>query len=135
MRRLETLSVSIARPYDVVYGFLASPRNLFSWASVMGTRYHAVAPLEWVAEAPTFIDKPVTLKFSPRNPYGVLDFSAHVDGEQIYAAAVRALRNEEGTELTVGLFMPAGSDEAMHRSDLEWMRTDLLVIKSLLEIA
>ena len=133
MRRFEAISVSIARPYEDVYAFLANPRNLFSWASVMGTKHHPVAPLEWVAEEPTFIDQPVTLIFSPRNAYGVLDFTALVGGQVIYAAPVRAVRNDEGTEVTIGVFMQPGGNEESFRSEIEWMRADLLVVKSLLE--
>ena len=129
------MGVAIQRPYEAVYDFLANPRNLFSWASVLGAEYHAEAPLEWVAEKPAFIDRPVTIRFTARNPFGVLDVSASIDGRQVFAAPVRVVRDGEGSLVTMTIFAPADDSEAAFHSELEWVRTDLLTLKSLLGTA
>lgn len=133
MYRLETISVSIFRPYEAVYGFLATPANLFTWANILGTKARPLAPLEWLAEEPAFIDRPVTIQFTPRNSYGVLDISALVDNELLFWAPVRAFRNGEGTELTLGVLQRPDQSEDSFRSELEWTRADLLTVKTLLE--
>lgn len=133
MFRAETISITISRAYETVYDFLATPANLFTWIDIMGTQARPVAPLEWVAERPNFIDRPVTIRFSPRNAYGVLDIAAFLDGQQIYDAPVRAIRNGDGTEVMLTLIGRWGQTPEVFASELEWLRADLLTLKSVLE--
>ena len=133
MFRVETISVSISRPYETVYPFLADPQNLFTWANILGTRARPLAPLEWLAEEPVFTDRPVSIRFTPRNPYGVLDISAFADDTELFWAPVRVFRNGEGTELTLGVLQRPDQSEESFRSELEWSRADLLTVKALLE--
>jgi hypothetical protein len=131
--RVETISVSISCPYETVYGFLADPANLFTWANVLGTKARPLAPLEWLAEEPAFTDKPITIRFTPRNAYGVLDITASADGLPLFWSPVRAFRNGEGTELTLCMLQRSDQSEESFRSELEWTRADLLTVKTLLE--
>ena len=133
MLRVETISVSIFCPYQRASDFLANPKNLFSWANVLGGKAHPVSPLEWVAEEAAFTDQPVTIRFTPRNSHGVLDVSASIDDQQVFWAPVRAFRNGEGTELTMGLVQRDGQSDESFRSEIEWTRADLLTVKALLE--
>jgi len=130
---METISVSVSRPYKRVYEYLATPRNLFDRANALGGKAHPIAPLEWVAETLTFTDRPVTLRFTPRNAFGVLDVTAFEEGRQVFWAPIRAFPNGEGTEITLGLLQrPEQTDESF-RSEIEWTRADLLTVKTLLE--
>ena len=133
MHSMTTVGVSIARDYDFVYDFLATPKNLFTWADELGTAFHPEGPLDWVAEAPVAIDGPVTIRFSPRNIHGVLDVMALKAGIVVFQAPVRLMRNGAGCELTIGVWHRVEDGEAKRLSDVEWARSDLLTLKTVLE--
>ena len=133
MHSMTTVGVTIARDYDFVYDFLATPKNLFTWADSLGGAFHPEGPLDWVAESPLTVEGPVTIRFSPRNIHGVLDVRAFKDGIEIFTAPVRLLRNGRGCELTFGVWHADGDSEAKQLSDTEWARSDLLALKSVLE--
>ncbi len=135
MRRFETICVSIERPYDEVYEFLATPENLFTWASVLGTRYHAVTPLEWVVEEPAHAASPITLRFTPRNPYGVLDITTLIAGKVVYETPARLLRQDHGAVIVLSLLQREADTDEAFQSELEWTKSDLLTVKTLLESA
>ena len=133
MHSMTTVGVSIARDYGFVYDFLATPKNLFTWADELGTAFHAEGPLDWVAEAPVATDGPVTIRFSPRNIHGVLDVMALKAGIVIFQAPVRLIHNGDGCEVTIGVWHRAEDSEAKRLSDVEWARSDLLTLKTVLE--
>jgi hypothetical protein len=68
MSESQHLSVSIARNAELVYDFLSDPANFPKWASGLGA-LRKVDGL-WVADTP---DGPMQVRFSERNPFGVLD--------------------------------------------------------------
>ena len=66
-----TLSVSINRSAAAAYEFLSLPENFPKWASGLGTSLRQVGA-DWIAET---AEGPMTVCFSERNSFGVLDHS------------------------------------------------------------
>jgi hypothetical protein len=126
-----TLTVEIARPAEDIYNFLVDPANLASWTLVKNGRPHpAAGPDSWAYDGPRGM---VIVHFTPANPYFVLDYRMQVGPQVIHAAHVRVIRNGAGAALThTSVQQPLVSD-AMFASEEEWMLSDLLVLKTLME--
>lgn len=131
MLKARTLTVEIARRPEDVYDFLVDPANLASWTLVQnGRREPAAGPDSWAYDGPRGT---VLVHFTPRNPFFVLDYRMQVGPQVIHAAHVRVIRNGAGTVLThTSVQQPLVSDE-MFASEEEWMLSDLLVLKTLME--
>jgi hypothetical protein len=123
-----TLTIAIARPLDVVYPFLAEPRNLARWGSMRA--YRKISDHVWETEDET---GPVRIQFTPPNAFGILDHKIYRPGETVIVTRARIYANGEGCELCLTLFQPEGMSDAKFASDFEWMRTDLRVLKTYLE--
>ena len=125
------IKVVIARPFAEVYDFLAEPRNFASWATMPGGRIQSLGDGDWLAEMP---DSRLVMRFSPRNPYGVLDYHASPEGApRGPVVPVRLYPNDEGCELLYTVFRRAGVTDERFASDAEWITSDLERLKSLLE--
>jgi len=126
-----TLSVQILRPRAPIYAYLANPANLANWTMVKGgTRVPEAGPLVWSFDGPR---GKVLVHFTPLNEHFILDYRV-VAGEQVTQVAyVRLLENGEGTELVHTSVQQPGITDAQFDSEEEWMRSDLLVLKSLLD--
>jgi hypothetical protein len=130
MSEVRHLSVSIARNAELVYDFLSDPANFPKWASGLGT-LSRVDGL-WVAQTP---DGPMQVRFSERNPFGVLDHWVAPQPEvQIYIP-LRVVAKGEGCELIFTLFRQPGMAQEKFEADAEWVKRDLNAAKHLLEAA
>ena len=131
MLKARTLTVEIARPPDDVYQFLVNPANLAGWTLVQNGRPHPEAgPHSWAYDGPRGT---VLVHFTAPNPFLVLDYRMQVGPQVIHAASVRLIRNGAGSVLThTSVQQPLVSDE-MFASEEEWMLSDLMVLKTLLE--
>lgn len=123
------LSVSINRSAAEAYEFLWLPENFPKWASGLGTSLRQ-AGADWIAETP---EGPVTVCFSERNSYGVLDHSVRLPrGRSIYVP-LRVAARGDGCDLVLTLFRrPEMSDEKF-AADAEWVMRDLHAAKRILE--
>jgi hypothetical protein len=130
MFRSETISISIDCPHQDVYEFLLEPLNLPTWASNMGPSIEHVSGLDWASDTPA---GRLLLRYPPRNPYGVLDHSVFREGKIPRISPMRVFANDDGAEVTYTLFQRTGMSDELFRSEVEWMRADLLSLKSLLE--
>lgn len=130
MFRSETVSIAIDCPWQDVYEFLAEPLNLPTWSSDLGTSIRHIGGTDWVSDTP---EGPVTIRFSPRNPHGVLDHAIFREGEPALTTPTRVFANDGGAEITYTMFQRPGISDAQFASELEWIRSDLLALKSLLE--
>jgi len=129
MRQSHLIHFSIARRVDEVYAFLADPRNYPRWAAVDG----GMAQLrvnEWLTQT-AFGDRIV--RFTEPNPYGVLDHAVYVEGEVPLMMPMRVVANGDGTELMFLFVRRDGMTDEQFNSTVEWVTTDLLTLRSLLE--
>ena len=131
MLKARTLTVEIARPPDDVYRYLAEPANLASWTMAKNGRPEPSAgPNSWAYDGPRGT---VLIHFTPPNPFLVLDYRIQQGPQVTHAGFVRVIRNGGGTVLThTSVQQPLVSD-AMFASEEEWLESDLLVLKTLLE--
>lgn len=129
--KARTLTVQIARPPEDVYNFLVNPANLAGWTLVRNGRPEPSAgPNSWAYDGPRGT---VLVHFTAPNPFFVLDYRMQVGPQTTHVSHVRVLRNGAGTVLThTSVQQPLISD-AMFASEEEWMMSDLLVLKTLLE--
>lgn len=130
MFRSETISIAIDCPFQDVYEFLAEPLNLPTWWSNLGGSIRHSGGSDWVSDTS---EGPVVIRFAPRNAYGVLDHAIFREGETAVTTPTRVFANDDGAEITYTLFQRPGISDAVFASELEWVRSDLLALKSLLE--
>jgi hypothetical protein len=128
---LETrpITVSIARPAAEVYAFAHRPESFSQWAAGLGAGLTRDGD-HWIAHGP---DGDVHVRFSPRNPYGVLDHWVTLpDGTEL-SIPLRVVANGDGAEVTLTLFRAPGMDEATFERDQGMVAKDLATLKALLE--
>lgn len=130
MRRSHTISVSIDRPFEDVYAYLSKPTNFEQWAAVEGGTFRPLDNGDWQADTPFGFRH---FRFSAPNNYGVLDHAVFVPGGEVLYTPMRVVPNDRGTELTFTFFRREGMDDAQFSSAVEWITTDFLALKSLLE--
>ncbi len=130
MFRSLTITVSIARPFEEVYEFLAEPLNLPTWTVAIERIEHR-RDSDWTATTP---EGEVIIRYPARNKYGVLDYSVRRPGESAaYVIPLRVFANDDGAELTFTHYQRPGMSEELFNSEAEWIRSDLLTLKTLLE--
>lgn len=129
--RSQVVIVYIDRPYDKVYSFLAEPMNFNRWAANPGSVMEAIGGGEYLVDLPP---GRMVIRFSPPNPYGVLDYKVYprgaLDGP---TRPVRLVPNGEGAELQLTRFQPPDVTDEMFDSEIEWVSSDLQRLKTLLE--
>ena len=123
------LSLRIERGFEETYDFLADPENFPRWASGLGRSLRKEGGA-WVAEGPEGL---VRVRFSDRNPYGVLDHCVMPEAGGEIHIPLRLIRNGGGCEIVLTLFrLPGTGDEAFER-DADWVMRDLRALKALME--
>ncbi|WP_029911021.1 polyketide cyclase [Caulobacter sp. UNC358MFTsu5.1] len=123
------MTVSIARPAAEVYAFAHRPESFPQWAAGLGAGLTRDGD-RWVAHGP---DGDVHVRFSPQNPYGVLDhWVTLADGTEI-SIPLRVVANGDGAEVTLTLFRVPGMDDATFARDQGMVSADLARLKALLE--
>ncbi len=125
------VSVSIARPPDVVYRFAAAPENMPRWAVGLGTSFKPQSDGSWIAEG-----GPVgsaTVRFVERNRLGVLDHDVTVATGETVHNPIRVLPNGQGSEVVFTLFRQRGVFAAEFERDANAVDKDLGPLKRLLE--
>lgn len=123
-----TLSVTIDRPWQEVYGFAADPANMTQWAAGLGADFSPDGDV-WVARQGGEI---IRIRFAPRNPFGVLDHDVHV-GETVVHVAMRVMPNGDGAEVTFLLLQERSMTDAAFERDAGLVQKDLETLKSILE--
>lgn len=133
MLKSKTISISIDRPVDAVYQFMAEPQNMPKWTTALGPSFHEIGARTWIADEPPDPRGPVTMRFCERNEYGVLDYEVSRSGEAALLVPIRVFANEDGTELLFTYLQRPGVTNEHLESEVEWVTTDLLTLKALLE--
>lgn len=124
------ISISIERPIEEVYGFLAEPVNFPTWAEGLGGEFHHVEGMTYRAKTPM---GPMRVMFSEPNPYGILDHAVVPDAGAPMHNPMRAIANGSGSEVVFTLFRRPEMTEDAFARDAEWVATDLARLKALLE--
>jgi hypothetical protein len=124
------VSVSIARPPQIVYDFVAEGSNLPLWAGSLCREARPGHEGEWILET---AQGPARLVFAPRNPFGVLDHEVIVPGSAAVHVPLRVVANGDGAEVVLTLFRTEAMSDESHRADLLAVRRDLQALKGLLE--
>jgi hypothetical protein len=123
------ITVSIARPAAEVYDFAHKPENFPEWAAGLGAGLTRDGE-DWIAHGP---DGEVRVRFSPENPYGVLDHWVTLpDGTEL-SIPLRVVANGDGAEVTLILFRAPGMDDVTFARDQDLVARDLAALKALLE--
>lgn len=131
MKASRIISVSIQRPYAEVYDFLADQANFARWAINPDSIMEPLGGNEWLVDIPRGRS---IIRFTARNPHGVLDYSVRLQNEAgAYTTPVRLVPNEEGADLVLVWFRAQGIDDARFDSEVEWIASDLQRLKSLIE--
>lgn len=125
------IALPIERPVADVYRYLAEPRNFAQWASLTGHRFEHRGGRDWLADTAA---GPRIIRFIEPNAYGVLDHAVFPEGEAPVFGPMRVVANEEGTLLTYTFFQRPGLSDEKFESTVEWITTDLMTAKALLEV-
>jgi len=128
--RVRHITVSIARPWEDVYEFLAEPANFERWASGLGNGLRRIGGKLWRAEGP---DGGVTVRFSDRNAYGVLDHEVETPTGERILNPMRVVPNGSGSEVVFTVFQRPGVSDETFEADANWVSRDLQALKQLLE--
>ncbi|SRR6266508_2538838 len=125
-----TVAVSIDRDWREVYDFVSVPENFPVWAAGLGKGFEGSGD-EWRAEDPE--GRPIRIRFSPRNEYGVLDHTvAAGEGPETYNA-MRVVSNGTGAEVLFTVVRMPGTTEDAFGADAAAVERDLNALKALLE--
>ncbi len=124
------ISIRIHRSAEAVYAFTKDPESFTKWAAGLASGLTRDGD-EWIAHGP---GGDVHVKFSPENPYGVLDHWVTLpDGTRLYMP-LRVVANGEGAEVGLTLYRPANMyDDAAFDRDAAAVARDLAKLKALLE--
>jgi hypothetical protein len=122
-----TLSVTIARPPEVVAAYVADGHNLPAWSFVDAVRADGDA---WIVATGS---QEARLRFVPPNAFGVLDHEVTLaDGTRVHVP-MRVVPNGEGSEVVFTLFrLPGTTDEAFD-ADAAQVSRDLAILRHVLE--
>ncbi|WP_426029950.1 SRPBCC family protein [Caulobacter sp. DWP3-1-3b2] len=123
------ITVSIARASAEVHAFAQPPETFPKWTAGLGADLTRDGD-RWIAHGP---DGDVHVRFSPENPYGVLDHWVTLpDGSEL-SIPLRVVANGDGAEVTLTLFRAPGMDDAAFARDQGLVAKDLATLKALME--
>ena len=125
-----TISVSVDRDWREVYDFASVPQNFPRWAAGLGTRFEN-AGAGWAAEDPD--GRPIRIRFSPPNAFGVLDHTVvAADGTET-RNAMRVVANGTGAEIMFTIVRTPQMTEEAFAADAAAVGRDLHALKALLQ--
>lgn len=127
--KIRHIGITIERPADEVYAFLAEPLNFAKWAEGLGHSFSHVEGMIWSAQTPM---GPMRIAFSEPNPYGILDHTLVPPEGPAMHNPMRVMPNGAGSEVVFTVFQRDMSDEEMAR-DATMVARDLAALKALLE--
>lgn len=131
IKHAETISVSIQKPFDKVYSYLAIPENYPQWASGLAKGLKKWGHI-YMAETN---DGMMKVKFSEKNDFGIADHFVYPSTEIEIYIPLRVIKNSEGSEVLLTLFQEPGMTDETFAADAEWVRKDLKTLKTILEKA
>lgn len=124
-----TVSQAVARDWRELYEAFWQPTDFPRWAAgLSGTLEQAGET--WRAVG---LGGPVTIRFSPHNPYGVMDHWVEIATGAVVYVPLRILANRDGALVQLTLFRQPEMDDAAFAGDRALVEVDLTTLKSLAE--
>ena len=123
------VSVSIDRPPQVVYDFIADGSNLVQWATGLGTKFERDGD-QWLAQGPLGTAR---VRIAKPNDLGVADQTVTLESGLTAHNPIRVIPNGKGSTVTFTLLRQPGVSEEKFTSDANWVRKDLEALKMILE--
>ena len=125
------LSITITRPFEDVYAFLADLKNFPDWASGLGKLRRRMGANEWLADTLSGVE--ARIRLVPKNDYGIVDhYVTPEDAEEIYIP-MRVVRNGDGADVVFTLFKQEEMSDEQFANDEKHVQKDLNSLKKLLE--
>lgn len=125
------ISLPIARTFQAANAFLADPWNYAKWAAIEPDSFCHVGELVWEAE--THFGGTQRVLFCRPNPFGVLDHAVYAPGAEPVMMPIRLVPCGDSCIYTFRFFRRPGVTEMEFRSAIEWVQTDLMVMKQVVE--
>jgi hypothetical protein len=124
-----TITVSIDRDWREVYDFASVPLNFPHWAAGLGRQF-VQSGEEWTAKDPE--GRPIRIRFSRQNPFGILDHIVVAGGVET-SNAMRIVPNGTGAEIMFTLLRTPRMTGDVFAADAAAVERDLHALKALLE--
>ncbi|MDQ0135536.1 hypothetical protein J2T08_003457 [Neorhizobium galegae] len=122
--------IGIERPWQQVYAFASQPENMPLWASGLAAGLTQDGK-DWIGDGgPVGL---VRVRFSPDNPFGILDHTVTMENGLVVENPLRVVANGDGAEVMFTLFQRPDLDDAAFEADAAHVRKDLRALKDLLE--
>ena len=125
-----TFSVSIQHEWQALYERIWHPEVFTQWAAGLASSELQQHGEIWQAQGS---DGPITIRFTPRNPFGVMD---HVvdpgDGNEVHVP-LRVVQNGDGAEVMLTLFRQPEMSDERYAADIKLINRDLRKLKALIE--
>lgn len=128
LREARTLSIGIRRDFHAVYGFLAEPLSN-AWAQGLGHSLR-LEDGRYVGEGPA---GPISIRFSPRNDFGVADHWVAVAPGVEVDVPLRVVPDGRGSLVMLTLFRQPGMGDAQFAADAAAVEKDLVALMRLME--
>ena len=124
-----TLSLTIQRHWLDLYETIWKPEFFPKWASGLTSSTFEPEGHRWRAKGP---QGTVKIRFTPHNPFGVMDHWIDTGfGKEIYMP-MRVIANEQGAEVVVTVYRQPLTSEEKFKQDIEWVSKDLEKLNQLL---
>jgi predicted enzyme related to lactoylglutathione lyase len=124
-----TLAIGIDRPMAQVYDYVIDPTRMTEWASGLASTLEQVDG-KWVGETP---DGRATIRFSPRNAFGIADHWVAFDGRAEIHMPIRVVAHGGQAEVLITVLRQPGMDDEMLARDADWVMRDLARLRDVLE--
>ena len=130
LRQSHVIYLPLRRSAAEVYRFLVRPQNYAEWAAVTGPMLH-LGERDWRVST-AFGERIV--RFCAPNDLFVLDHAVFREGDAPVMLPMWLVPNGEGCELVFVFYRRPGISEEQFASAIEWINTDFLTLRSLLEV-
>jgi len=124
-----TPGIRIDRPMAEVYDYLADPTTMTEWASGLASGLRQVDG-RWIGDTP---EGPATIRFSPRNEFGIADHWVSLHGKAEIHMPVRVIGRDGQSEVFITVFRQSDMDDATYARDVDWVGRDLARLKDVIE--
>jgi hypothetical protein len=125
-----TLSIAIRRDWRAVYEHFWRPESFPQWASGLSRADLRQVGDTWRATGP---EGPISIRFTPRNEFGVMDHWVDLGGGREIYVPLRMIAAGEGCLVTLTLFRQPEMTDSAFAADADWIERDLRALKSLAE--